>query len=87
MVATEEILEEDQDEKTEKGMIRVPTGRHLAELMNMESASETLVDRARRATVKSSAEKIFEMPKRALKSQCTLELPANPNLDDQCFGE
>jgi len=52
MVATEEIKQDLG--KSEQGMIRVPTGRHLAALMNMESASETLVDRARRASVKRS---------------------------------
>ena len=49
MVATEEIKEDLG--KSEQGMIRVPTGRHLAALMNMESASDTLVNRARKANI------------------------------------
>jgi hypothetical protein len=52
MVAHDEIEDKKSDKK--QGMIRVPTGRHLAALMKMDTVDEELIVLLKRPKLKES---------------------------------
>jgi len=54
MVAADEIEEKTSNKKANKGMIRVPTGRHLAALLKMDTVDNELLKTAKRASIKRS---------------------------------